>query len=372
MNVDSWLKNSTILLAVGGSHAYGTALPTSDRDFKGIAIPPRPYFYGFVNHFEQAETKTPSRTPLASAPPDDTVIFDIRKFFTLAADCNPNIIEVLWAKPEHYLCLTEAGKYLIQHRDLFLSRKAKHTFSGYALSQLKRIRTHHRWLQKPPTAPPVRSAYGLPERVLVPKEVREFVESQIQKTIDDWNLDLAPLDDAGKIYVRQRVAAWMATVDLNERHAAMRSLGLEDHFMANLDAERRFHQAQVEWGQYQNWLATRNPARAALEAKYRYDTKHAMHLVRLLRMCREILSEGKVLVFRPDAEELLSILHGAWTYEQLVEFAELEDQALAEVERTSPLPKAPDRARLDDLCVEIVEVSLKTTLGFWAVVPQAG
>jgi len=351
MNVFDWLSKHTILLVHGGSHAYGTALPTSDRDYRGVAVPPAPYFYGFVNHFEQAEMKSP----------DDTVIFDIRKFFSLAADCNPNIIEVLWQPRSHYRILTAAGHLLLDNRDLFLSRKAKHTFSGYALSQLKRIRTHHRWLQNPPQAAPVRSTYGLPERVLVPKEVREFAESQIQKTIDEWNLDLAPLDDAGKIYVRDRVAAWMTTVDLNERHAAMKAIGLDEHFMANLDAERRFHQAQVEWTQYQNWLTTRNPARAELERKYAFDTKHGMHLVRLLRMCREILTTGEVHVFRPDAAELLSIRNGAWTYEQLVEYADREDKELAELERTSPLPKAPDRNRLDALCIEIVEMCLGIT-----------
>lgn len=356
MNVHDWLETRTILLTVHGSHAYGTALPTSDRDFKGVAIPLGSYFYGFVNRFEQAEIKSPN----------DTVIFDIRKFFALAADCNPNIIEILWVDPSCYVHLTPAGERLVEHRDLFLSRKAKHTFSGYALSQLKRIRTHHRWLRNPPKAPPVRSEFGLPEHVLVQKEVREFAESQIQKTIDGWNLDLSPLDDAGKVYVRARVAAWMAEVSLNERHAAQRAIGIDDAFMAHLDGERRFHQAQVEWTQFVNWKVTRNAARHELEAKYGYDTKHAMHLVRLLRMCREILVHGSVLVRRPDAEELLSIRHGAWSYEQLIEFAESEDRAMNDLEHASPLPKAPDRVRLDELCCELVLQSFGVRSRQWS------
>lgn len=50
-NLD-WLRHSTIFLSRSGSHAYGTNLPTSDEDFRGIAIPPKRYFHGFVDRFE--------------------------------------------------------------------------------------------------------------------------------------------------------------------------------------------------------------------------------------------------------------------------------------------------------------------------------
>ena len=46
---------------------------------------------------------------------------------------------------------------LVEVRDSFLSKRAKHTFSGYALSQLKRINTHYRWLKNPPPAAPTPS-----------------------------------------------------------------------------------------------------------------------------------------------------------------------------------------------------------------------
>src|SRR5271156_6546414 len=81
-----WIEDRTVLLVRHGSHAYGTNTPASDEDFKGIAIPPKNYFLGTMHRFEQAELK---------APEPDAVIYDIRKFFNLAADCNPNIIEVL-------------------------------------------------------------------------------------------------------------------------------------------------------------------------------------------------------------------------------------------------------------------------------------
>ncbi|MBF9672481.1 nucleotidyltransferase domain-containing protein, partial [Streptococcus pseudopneumoniae] len=83
MNFD--LDDATILRVVHGSHLYGTNIEGSDRDEKGVCIPPIEYFFGFNSKFEQHETKDP-----------DCAVYDIRKFMSLAANCNPNILEILF------------------------------------------------------------------------------------------------------------------------------------------------------------------------------------------------------------------------------------------------------------------------------------
>ena len=87
--------------------------------------------------------------------------WELRKYISLAADANPNILEVVFADDSDILKITEAGRQLRANRHLFLSKKARHTFSGYAMSQLKRIESHRRWLLNPPTAPPQRSDFFL-------------------------------------------------------------------------------------------------------------------------------------------------------------------------------------------------------------------
>jgi hypothetical protein len=89
-----------------------------------------------------------------------------------------------------------------------------------------------------------------------------------------------------------------------------------------------------------------------------------MHLVRLMRMAKETLVTGKVIVKRPDAQELLEIRNGAWTYEQLIEYANKEQAALIELEKTSPLPKSPDRVKIDKLCQDMVELGLESNWPF--------
>jgi hypothetical protein len=192
-----WLARRTIFLARHGSHAYGTNTPTSDEDFKGLAIPPLKYFYGYLEQFHQAEFRH-------QVDGIDAVVYDIRKFFKLAADCNPSIIEVLFTDPADHIVVDPIAKTLLACRDLFISKKAKHTFSGYAVSQLKRIKGHYRWLKHPPKAPPTRDEYGLPERTVIPADQLKAAESMVRKQIEHWNVPVDELDDAAKVAVKER------------------------------------------------------------------------------------------------------------------------------------------------------------------------
>ncbi len=347
-----WIQNRTVLLTRHGSHAYGTNIPSSDEDFKGIAIPPKEYFLGGMKIFEQATCNEP-----------DLVIYDIRKFFTLAADCNPNIIEVLWTDESDHMISDDIGREIIDNKEIFISKKAKFTFSGYAMAQMKRINVHYKWLKNPPTQPPTRSEFGLPERTLIPKDQLAAAESQIKKKLDEWTTNfLSDLEPDARIAVENKMAEALVEMQLYgdpKFQAAARTLGYDENFIHLLDIERRYSGRMKEWSNFQEWKKNRNEKRAELESKFGFDTKHAMHLVRLMRMCREILTTGKVVVKRPDREELLAIRYGAWNYEQLVEWVEKEDKELEEVyKNTNVLQKSPDREKIDNLCIKLVEKSL--------------
>lgn len=353
----TWLPERTIYLTRHGSHAYGTNLPSSDLDLRGVAIAPAAYYHGFLQTFDQAVQKDP-----------DLTIFEIRKFLGLAADCNPNVLEILYTDPSDHLLVTPLAEKLFEHRNEFLSQKAKHTFSGYATSQLKRINLHYRWLKNPPTSAPSRADFQLPERTVIPADQLAAAEAAIRKQIDEWSWhELEGVDPSVRQAVKdeffRRLAqitqwAWDETDDKVWLSAA-RSIGYDTNFIELLDRERKYTGRLREWQQFNDWKKNRNPDRAKLEEKFGYDTKHGMHLVRLLRMCREILVEGKVIVRRPDFEELLSIRHGAWNYYELVAWAEKQDAELTELAKVSKLPRQPNRHKLDQLCIEMVEESFK-------------
>lgn len=381
-----WLYDDTIFLTEHGSQAYGTSTPTSDTDYKGVAIPPARYFHGYLERFDQAEFRKPN---------PDMVIYDIRKFFKLAADCNPSIIEVLFTDERNHVLVNGFGKRLLENRDLFISKKAKHTFSGYAISQLKKIKSHYRWIKNPPKAPPTRDEFGLPERTVIPADQLKAAQSMIRKQIDQWNVPIDELDDAARIAVQERFTEALALIEIGARaellarldaespeypatifdegfnHAVEivrgasgvnlerisgNLLGFSDNFLELLDQERTYKNRMEEWRSYQNWLATRNATRSELEVKYGYDTKHGMHLVRLIRMGEEILMGKGVIVRRPDADELLAIRNGAWTYEFLLDWADRKLETLERLyQNSTAVPGAPDRPRLDSLCQDLVD-----------------
>jgi hypothetical protein len=349
----SWLKDGTILFSRHGSHAYGTNVPTSDQDFKGIAIPPKNYFFG-MDRFEQAEFKDiPNNS--------EATIYDIRKFCKLAADCNPNIIEVLWSDPSDYIIMTQLGEELVNNRDMFLSKKARFTFAGYAHAQLKRIRLHYEWNKYGENVKePTREDFKLPKTPDYSVDQKDAAVALVQKKLSHWNLnDMEELDSAQRILVMNGVQDILDEMQLGTEtqrwNAAVNCLGFETNFVEYLDKERRFRAAERDWKAFLEWKKTRNPTRAALEKKFSYDTKHGGHLVRLMRMCGEILDTGKVIVKRPDYEELLEIRNGAWSYERLMEFAESEDLRMDEKYKTSKLQKSVDFKKVNDLCVQLVE-----------------
>ncbi len=301
---------------VHGSRAYGLAREGSDWDYKGIIVGPPAWYHGFLGGPEQIE----------QGP--DHVRFEVRKFFRLAAKANPTLLETLFTHDEDHVTVTAAGERVLAAREAFLSRKVEGSFGGYAVSQLKRIRTHRKWLLSPPKEAPTREEFGLPRRSVVPRDQMGALEAM-------------------------REDGRLKDVDLSDRSSPQSPAGL--NFLEMLDRERGYKNRQREWEQYRSWLKNRNPKRSALEAAYGYDTKHALHLVRLLRMGAEILETGVVQVRRPDREELLAIRDGAWSYDELMEQAEALSAKVKAAARTSALPAVSDEAALNTLCAEVVE-----------------
>jgi len=377
------IKERTNYLCVTGSHAFGTNTEHSDIDLKGFAIPPIEYLFSFDKHFEQNDAKYKlgeypfnvevnwyaDKKGFKCSPEEelDQNIYDLRKFFKLAANCNPNIMSILFAHDDDVLYIDPIAKECLEHRNEFLSAKARHTYSGYAVSQLKRIKTHRRWLLNAPDHKPTRAEYNLPEQSTIPADQRSAAESLIEKQMRIWLLQEAEIERSLLFTIKQNLSDFIASIspeytdmEKTARLAAMKKLGMTDNYMAILQAEKGYKAAKIEWTQYQEWVKNRNPARADLEARYGYDCKHAYHLVRLIRMAKEILLTGEVVVKRPDAEQLSKIRNGAWTYDELIAWADKRDKELEEIyrEKKYVIPHKPNYKLLSKLCVRLHEKAL--------------
>lgn len=344
----SYVNKNTIALMLAGSHAYGTNTPESDIDLRGVMIPKeKKYYMGFQTHFEQYSESTP----------EDLTIYDMRKAFHLISNCNPNMVELLFTDEKYYRILRPEWRKVIEYRDKFISKKVRYTYTGYAFAQLKKIKSVRNWLLNPPQKKPERSDFGLPEKHLLSNDevgafqwilVNLLKDSLIYMNLSDSTKDeLASLNLIGLVQSRDIFDKAFSQIQ--------KITGVSDEWMQILQMEQKYKNANRHWCAYQNWKKGRNKRRAELEQKFKYDTKKASHLVRLMRMGKEILETGRVIVFRPDREELLEIRNGAWPYEQVEEYADKMQEEIASVYRTSLLQDSPDRAFLDKLCTEIIE-----------------
>jgi predicted nucleotidyltransferase len=377
---------SIILLGYSGSHAYGTNTPTSDIDYKGILVPPNRFYTSPFRNIEQIGWKLKegkyhigAHVSTVSGAEEEGTVYALTKFMKLASACNPNVVELLFTDPKQIVKTTPAGIYLMKNRNMFLSQRAGKTFTGYAMSQLKRIETHRRWLIDPPTHCPNRQEFGLPPVEQINPDQLNAVKAFVRRNMHTMAPWLLEADSQHKeafwegvcnlmaLYLEDPEAEYDENKDnwmlIEEKYAEKIStkMSFDSNFIEYVKSEKKFSQAKSDWEKYQNWLITRNPARADLEARYGYDCKHAMHLVRLLRMGNEILNEGELRVMRPDRDELNKIRNGAWDFDYLLKWAKEQVDAIYSLLRsgTCVLPKEPNQEALEELNEEVILVHSK-------------
>lgn len=315
LRTDPRLGRQIIFLTYGGSHAYGTNVEGSDVDIRGCALNSRADLLG-TGAFEQVvDTRT------------DTTVYAFNKLLTLLTNCNPNVIELLGCRPEHYFVLTPIGRQLLDQRKLFLSRRAADSFGGYAGQQLRRLENalaHDAY----PAGVKERHILGACEHTVFtfPERHRTFRPEQIRLSIID--VDGQP-----------QIAA-----DISMEKVPLRTFtGMISELV---EITRNYDKIQHR---------NRKKDDAHLN-------KHAMHLIRLYLMCLDILEREEIITYRAaDRELLLDIRNGRYQKEDHTFRPEFYD-LLRQLERRldyarvhTSLPEEPDLARIEAFRMEVNE-----------------
>lgn len=145
-----WLCDNLCYETIMGSVAYGVSSDESDVDVYGICLPPKDAVFphlageipGFGRQIKRFETWQEHGVAVAAGDRRwDFSIFGIVKFFQLAMENNPNVIDSIFTPRRCVLSSTAVGEYVREHRVDFLHKGAWHKFKGYAYSQLNKIRT---------------------------------------------------------------------------------------------------------------------------------------------------------------------------------------------------------------------------------------
>lgn len=318
------LGSNIILLGLGGSHAYGTNVEGSDVDIRGIALNSRKDIL-CGHQFQQVVHEA-----------TDTTIYSINKIIDLLSNCNPNTIEMLGLKREHYLYLHPLGDLLLSNSHIFLSKRALYSFGGYATAQLRRLDNKSmRTLEQAQREQHILNSINN-ARFTFPEKYEEF------KPTDNIDLYLGPS--------RQEDMDKEIYMDIHLTQYPLRDYKSMWSDMKNI---------VTEYGK----IGQRN--KKAIE--HGKIAKHMMHLIRLYLMCIDILEKEQIITYREDdLEYLMSIRSGKFLdenghpiegfYDIVNEFEKRMNYAAA----NSSLPEKPNYKLIDELRMEINE---KVVLG---------
>ena len=378
MNLEELKKtNYTIFQCISGSHSYGLARPDSDVDERGIFILPMSNRLSIMD-FDQE----------VSDDKQDKKYFEIRKFFKLAVDCNPALIEMMWMPEDCVKFKDERMQKIIDNRSLFISQKAYFTHSGYSHAQIMKATGRHKLINNPkPKEPPKKEDFCW----FIPDSKQGVFLENMHRTLFDKkrNMPFRPivLDDWN---MRLR-ASMIDSIDLSQYHAAAlehvpntfrlyyygkeakgifrgddmlvcESIPMEDEWdkFAGILVynQHEFEKAHKEWKQYHDWVKERNSARWLDQENkvVQFDTKNMLHSFRLLYSGINILTHGEPMVrFEGETREfLMDIRRNKFTYEFLMGKVEKEMAILEDLKKTTKLPYGANVAKINELYLSLV------------------
>lgn len=92
--------------------------------------------------------------------------------------------------------------------------------------------------------------------------------------------------------------------------------------------------------------------------------KHAMHLLRLLLSCRDLLRTGRLTIDVGDQRDpLLAVRRGERSWEEVRTWMQGLHEEVDEAVERSPLPADPDTARIEDYLLRVRRASAVATAG---------
>lgn len=310
------LKDRIILLTLGGSHAYGLNTETSDVDIRGCALNSRSDLLGMSNFEQLVNTET------------DTTVYSFNKLIRLLLNCNPNTIEMLGCKPEHYIVLSDLGKELLNNRRLFLSRRAAVSFGGYATQQLRRLEN------------------AIARDALPQSRREEHIKQSMENSISTFERKYTSFPEGSiRLYT-----------DDSPREDLDREV-FADISLTKFPA-REFHSMINDMTNIIGCYEKLNGRNRKKDEEHL--NKHAMHLIRLYLMCLDILEKEEICTYREnDRAMLMEIRNGKYmnedgTYrDEFFQMVSEYEKRFSYARENTSLPQSPDHSSVEELVMYI-------------------
>jgi predicted nucleotidyltransferase len=363
------LRDKIALLTFGGSISYGLNTPESDIDIRGIVMPSMCDMFGTPYFINPAEEKN-NRLVFGNEGfeqvtdiPTDTTIYSLDKIVKLLYKCNPNTIEILGCRPDHYAMVSEYGQRLIDNAHIFLSKLAYGSFAGYSRAQFQRLKnalgkdSASKTFQTLCLADNIERLQSHLEREY-PGYGRDMIKLYITNTNgDEIYINGKPID------IREMVVAYndMVTVItvgdtvVDDEDVELRcSINFENLPISHINGIVNEVNNAVK--DFNKKLGNRNKKKDDYHLN-----KHAMHLIRLYLMAFDILTDGKIVTYREKEHDfLMDIKTGKYYNEsnnsfsrEFFDIVEDFDNKLKVAYEKSALPNTPDTNKIHNFIYDM-------------------
>ncbi len=351
------MKEKLIFKTIVGSQAYGTSLPTSDIDYKGIYIQSQDDILSF-RYNEQIEIGK------------DECYYEVRRFLQLAQSANPTILEMLFVDDQFIVETTPAFELIREHKAKFLAKKCCMSFGGYAVAQIKKARGLDKKMNwekaRVERKTPFDFCYVYEDGKTLP--IEKWMQREKKK--NEW-CGLVALDhfkDCYALYYDFN-SHYRQEANRNYEPLGYKGIVLDDSNTVRVSSVPKGMKPEAiifynkdgysmhckDYKEYTTWLENRNTQRYVDSQGHnqQIDGKNLLHCRRLLDMAIEIASEKTIRVLRPNAEYLLKIRRGEVPLDEIIDKAEQDIKGLDEVYNNSDLPTTVDMDFVNKLLLEV-------------------
>lgn len=312
-------QENKILEINTGSTLYGTRTSTSDTDKIGAFIADWEYYVGLktvkiVDSSKQIKDKSNKNT----SDSEDCSYYELREYIKLAMAGNPNIIETLFVDDKNINYINHLGKELLNNRHLFISKRIKARYLGYAYSQ------RHKMVIRTDKFHELNNAY-------------EYLSSLVDDKYNKLKY-ISELKDMHLPFMR-----WKDSIF----HIG----NLQIQFAVTINRTIQLLKNRLD----------KVGNRKELILKHGMDTSFASHLIRLLLECKDLMITGTLEFPLSDANLLIDIKNGKWTLKEVLDCAtelELEIESLSKGYRPH-IPETPNYKLINELCMDLILTYLR-------------
>lgn len=322
------IPGKIIFKAIVGSQSYGTSIPTSDIDYKGVYVQDADDLLGF-GYKEQVDHGK------------DECYYEVRRFLQLLESANPTVLELLYS-PDQCVLVNEPEFDLIrQNRDRFLTKGCKMSFGGYAVAQIKKARGLEKkmnWeIGEVKRKSPLDFCYVITP--LGSKGLKDWLLSQkdfSEQQQENYGVCVVPnARDLYFIYPSKGEFGYHGIVGENSNDLRLSSIPKDQslRYIGMSYNKDGYVKHCKDYNSYQEWLSNRNVQRYVDVESHgqKIDGKNMMHCRRLLDVAIEIAKDKTISVKRPNREYLLDIRRGKVNLDEIINQAESDLKTLDQV-----------------------------------------